>query len=113
LNGSNNFFAFRVAQSQERFENYSTGKPDQAFLDDLRAQGVAITDHGEVLNSQSHGSNTSAVFRFFLNDTNTIKASYDRRRGAISARPAWWVSSAAIFPSRIATKQMFDMTWSH
>jgi len=24
LNGSNNFFAFRVAQSQERFENYST-----------------------------------------------------------------------------------------
>ena len=98
LNGSNNFFAFRIAQSMERFENYSTGKPDQAFLDDLRAQGVAITDDGEVLNSQSHGSNTSAVFRFFLNDTNTIKASYDRRRGADIGSPGLVGVFSGYFP---------------
>ncbi|HMJ09606.1 MAG TPA: TonB-dependent receptor [Pyrinomonadaceae bacterium] len=82
LNGSNNFFAFRLAQSLERFDNYSTGKPDANFLSDLRTLGVGITDDGEVLNSQSHGSNSEAAVRFFLNDTNTLRFGYDRRRAA-------------------------------
>lgn len=80
INGSNKFFAFRAAQSLERFDNYSTGKPNASFLQGLRDQGFGITDDGEALNSQSHGSNSSATLRFFLNDTNTIKANYERRR---------------------------------
>ena len=82
LTGSTRFFAFRAAQSLERSGNYFTGKPEGSFLADLREQGIGITDEGEVLNSQSHGSNTAISTRFFLNDLNTIKATYDRRRGA-------------------------------
>ncbi|HMU33787.1 MAG TPA: TonB-dependent receptor [Pyrinomonadaceae bacterium] len=82
LTGSTRYFAFRVAQSLERSGNYFTGKPKGSFLADLREQGIGITDEGEVLNSQSHGSNTAVSTRFFLNDLNTIKATYDRRRGA-------------------------------
>lgn len=82
LTGSTRYFAFRVAQSLERAGNYFTGKPKGSFLTELRDQGIGITDEGEVLNSQSHGSNTSITTRFFLNDLNTIKAGYDRRRGA-------------------------------
>ena len=82
VNGSNKFFAFRLAQSLERFDNYFTGDPTPAFLDGLRDQGFAVADDGEALNSQSHGSNSSATLRFFLNDTNTIRANYDRRRAS-------------------------------
>ncbi|MGH9820540.1 MAG: TonB-dependent receptor, partial [Pyrinomonadaceae bacterium] len=81
LNGSNKFMAFRVAQSMERFDNYFVGKDNgqipQEILD-INPGGV-ISD-GEVLNSQSHGSDSVADLRFFLNDTNTLKFSYDRRR---------------------------------
>ncbi len=82
--GSGKYFAFRVAQSLERFDNYFTGKPNSQFLSDLRAPGVefSITDDGEALNSQSHGSNSQATFRFFLSDTNALRFNYDRRRGA-------------------------------
>jgi len=82
LTGSTRFFAFRVAQSLDRSGNYFTGKPNVSFLADLREQGIGITDDGEVLNSQSHGSNTAISTRFFLNDLNTMKIAYDRRRGA-------------------------------
>lgn len=81
VNGSNNFFAFRVAQSLERSENYFTGKRNGSVPAEIIAIG-GITADGEVLNSQSHGGNTQAVGRFFLNDTNTIKLLYERRRGA-------------------------------
>jgi hemoglobin/transferrin/lactoferrin receptor protein len=87
VNGSGNRFAFRVAQSLERFGNYSTGKPSAEFLGDLEALGFGITDEGEALNSQSHGGNTSAVGRYFINDSNTIRASYDRRRAADVGSP--------------------------
>lgn len=82
LTGSTKYFAFRVAQSLERSGNYFTGRPSGTFLADLREQGIGITDEGEVLNSQSHGSNTAVSTRFFANDLNTFKATYDRRRGA-------------------------------
>ncbi|MGI8786534.1 MAG: TonB-dependent receptor [Pyrinomonadaceae bacterium] len=73
VNGSNKFFAFRVAQSLERFDNYSTGDLKGRTLDGVSADG-------EVLNSQSHGGNTQATTRFFLNDTNTLRLNYERRR---------------------------------
>jgi hemoglobin/transferrin/lactoferrin receptor protein len=83
VNGAGKHFAFSVSQSLERFGNYRTGEPKGTFLTDLRDDGFeGITDDGEVLNSQSHGSNTTAGVRFFLNDTNTIKAGYERRRAS-------------------------------
>lgn len=82
LDGSGKYFAFRVSQSMERFANYWTGDPNAEFLDNLREQEVNITDDGEVLNSQSHASNTQATMRFFFDDKNTIRANYERRRGA-------------------------------
>jgi outer membrane receptor protein involved in Fe transport len=87
INGSNDRFAFRLAQSLERFGNYFTGKPSAAFLTGLREQEFAITDEGEAVNSQSHAGNSNAVLRFFLNDNNTIRASYDRRRGSDIGSP--------------------------
>ena len=82
VNGANRSFAFRVAQSLERFGNYSTGTPNSGFLQSFRSQGGTITNNGEVLNSQSHGGNTQATTRFFLNDKSTLKLNYERRRGA-------------------------------
>jgi len=82
VNGSNNWFAFRAAQSLERFNNYFTGDPSATDVARLRADDLQITDDGEVLNSQSHGSNSQATLRFFINDTNTLKLNYERRRAA-------------------------------
>jgi outer membrane receptor protein involved in Fe transport len=81
LNGSGKFFAFRVAQSLERFDNYFAGTAESFELDRLRDEDLQITDAGEVLNSQSHGSNSQGTLRFFINDTNTLKLNYERRRG--------------------------------
>lgn len=80
LNGSNKFFAFRVAQSLDRFDNYFAGSADASQRDQLRGEDLQITDDNEILNSQSHGSNSQATLRFFLNDTNTLKVNYERRR---------------------------------
>jgi len=82
VNGSNNWFVFRAAQSLERFNNYFTGDPSATNVARLRGDDLQITDEGEVLNSQSHGGNNQATLRFFINDTNTIKLNYERRRGA-------------------------------
>lgn len=81
VNGSSKFFAFRVAQSLERFDSYFTGKADGEVPADVLAIGGITTD-GEVLNSQSHGGNTQATGRFFINDTNTVRLNYERRRAA-------------------------------
>ena len=81
VNGSSKFFAFRVAQSLERFDNYFTGKANGEVPADVLAIG-GITNDGEVLNSQSHGGNTQATGRFFINDTNTVRLNYERRRAA-------------------------------
>ena len=80
LNGAGKYFAFRIAQSMERFDNYFAGDVSDVDLDPLHEQDLMITDEGEVLNSQSHGSNSQATLRFFLNDTNTLKFNYERRR---------------------------------
>ena len=82
VNGSSKFFAFRVAQSLERFDNYFAGSPNATDVARLRADDLQITNEGEVLNSQSHAGNSQATLRFFVNDTNTLKLNYERRRGA-------------------------------
>lgn len=82
VNGSNKWLAFRVAQSLDRFNNYFTGEPNATDVARLRADDLQITDDGEVLNSQSHGGNSQATFRFFFNDTNTLKLNYERRRAS-------------------------------
>ena len=82
VTGSSKFFAFRVAQSLERFDNYFSGSPSSTDAARLRRDDLQITDDGEVLNSQSHAGNSQGTLRFFLNDTNTLKLNYERRRGA-------------------------------
>jgi|CXWL01.1.fsa_nt_gi outer membrane receptor protein involved in Fe transport len=81
INGSNNFFAFRLSQSLERSGNYFTGKNDGIVPVAIAAIG-GITSNGEVLNSQSHAGNTNGTARVFMNDTSTIKMNFERRRAA-------------------------------
>ncbi len=96
VNGSNKFFAFRLAQSLERFDNYQAGDVEGAVIDPLIAPGIAAD--GEVLNSQSHGSNTQATGRFFINDTNTLRLNYERRRAANIGSPGLVGTFNAFFP---------------
>lgn len=85
VNGSGRLFALRVFQSLERFGNYSSG--DAPFIAD-----------SEVLNSRSHAENTQANARFFLNDQNTLKFNYDRRRAFDIGSPTLVGVFNAFFP---------------
>ncbi|QYO65333.1 TonB-dependent receptor [Leptolyngbya sp. 7M] len=78
--GAGRSFAFRLMQSLERFGNYKIGELKGTIID-------GITSDGEVLNSQHHGGNTQAIGRFFLNDKNTLKIGYERRRAANIGSP--------------------------
>ncbi len=78
LTGSSKFFAFRVAQSLERYENYFTGNTEGLGL--TPADGYPT--EGEVGNSQSHGGNTQLTTRFFFNENNDLRLNYERRRVA-------------------------------
>jgi hemoglobin/transferrin/lactoferrin receptor protein len=91
VTGANKFFAFRVAQSLERFDNYFTGKNDGAIFD-------GVTSNGEVLNSQSHGGNTQATARFFLAENNNLKFNVERRRAANIGSPTLVGVFNAYFP---------------
>lgn len=73
LTGSTDRFAFRVAQSLERYGNYSTGDLNGEIID-------GVEEDGEVLNGQSHGGNTQVTTRFFFDDDNDLKLNYERRR---------------------------------
>jgi hemoglobin/transferrin/lactoferrin receptor protein len=97
LNGASKWFAFGITQSLERFENYFVGKADGAVPPDILAIGGITTD-GEVLNSQSHGGNTRAMARFFLNDANTLRFNYDRRRMANIGSPTLFGTFTGYFP---------------
>ncbi len=94
VNGSGNRFAFRVAQSLERYDNYSTG--------DLEGRPPNLTPgvgpDGEVLNSQSHGGNTQATARIFINDSNALRLNYGRRRAADIGVPTLVGTFNAFFP---------------
>jgi len=85
VTGSNRWFAFRAAQSLERYQNYFTGKANGEVP--AEGLGLGISTDGEVGNSQSHGGNTQITTRFFLNDRSDFRISGERRRGADIGSP--------------------------
>jgi len=87
VTGSGKWFAFRLAHSMDRFENYFAGDANATDLERLRAEDLQITDDGEVLNSQSHGSSSQATVRFFRHDRRGLNLGYDPRRGADTGFP--------------------------
>ena len=87
VTGSNKWFSFRASQSLERYGNYSSGKlPDGG--------------ESEVGNSQSHGGNTQLTTRFFFNENNDLRLSYDRRIGRNIGSPGLTLDAGfnAYFP---------------
>ncbi len=80
IDGSSKSFSFRLAQSLERYANYFSGDPNGNQIDGVNADG-------EVLNSQSHGSNTQLTTRFFFDDNNDLKLNYERRRAGNIGSP--------------------------
>ncbi|MEZ5347119.1 MAG: TonB-dependent receptor [Pyrinomonadaceae bacterium] len=80
LDGSSRFFSFRIAQSLERYGNYFSGDPSGNQIDGVNADG-------EVLNSQSHGSNTQITTRYFFSDNNDLKLNFERRRAGNIGSP--------------------------
>jgi outer membrane receptor protein involved in Fe transport len=77
LEGAGSRFAFRVAQTLDRFADYHSGPLP------LTAGGHNGSDEAtRVPNSQYHGSNTQVVGRVFFDDSNSLKATYDARRAA-------------------------------
>lgn len=92
LTGSSKSFSFRLAQSLERYDNYFTGN-----LDGRNISGVD-TD-GEVLNSQSHGSNTQITARFFPDNDNDVRLNYERRRAGNIGVPTLVGTFNAFFPN--------------
>lgn len=85
ITGSSKFFAFRVAQSLERFGNYYAGKADGDVPPEGRALGIA--PNGEVGNSQSHGGNTQVTTRFFFNENTDLRINGERRRASNIGSP--------------------------
>ncbi len=76
VTGSNKFFAFRAAQTLERYDNYFTGSADNLIF----SPSAGFVSEREVGNSQSHGGNTQITSRFFFNDNNDLRLNYERRR---------------------------------
>lgn len=93
LTGTGSRFSFRLAQTLDRFDNYHTGAIRTATGE--RDSSDRLT---EVPNSQSHASNTNFVGRFFINDDQTLKGVYERRRGADIGVPAVAGVFTAYFP---------------
>ncbi len=94
VTGSGKYFSFRLAQSLERYENYFAGKAGNKNF----ASEDGIASDGEVLNSQSHGSNTQLTNRFFLDDSNNFRFNYTRRRAADIGVPTLVGVFNAYFP---------------
>ncbi|MGA9770814.1 MAG: TonB-dependent receptor [Blastocatellia bacterium] len=93
IEGSGSRFAFRVAQTLDRFDNYHSGPVPLA--DGSHDSSDKAT---EVQNSQYHGSNTQLVGRYFFDDSNSLKAVYERRRAANIGVPATVGVFTAFFP---------------
>jgi hemoglobin/transferrin/lactoferrin receptor protein len=93
LTGAGSRFAFRISQTLDRFDNYHTGPVPRADgSEDASSQAT------EVVNSQYHGSNTQLVGRFFIDDSQSIKASYERRRAGNIGVPGAFGVFTAFFP---------------
>ncbi|MCI0490120.1 MAG: TonB-dependent receptor [Blastocatellia bacterium] len=92
LTGAGSRFAFRVAQTMDRFDNYHSGPVPTA-------DGEESSDSAtEVPNSQYHGRQTQLTGRFFLNDFHSLKTSYERRRAANIGVPGVVGVFTAFFP---------------
>ncbi len=100
LKGSGKFFSFRVAQSLERYADYRLGDPDGPAVEGVSASG-------EVLNSQSHGSNTQITTRFFFDDDNDLRLNYTRRRAGNIGVPTLVGVFNAFFPN--SDRDKFNM----
>lgn len=83
LTGSTNRFAFRVAQSLERYGNYKTGDADGLTFTAVNG----FVGPREVGNSQSHGASTQVTGKVFFNDDNDLKLNYERRRASDIGSP--------------------------
>lgn len=83
VTGSANRFAFRVAQSLERYGNYKTGDADGLTFTSVNG----FVGPREVGNSQSHGGTTQATGKIFFNDDNDLKLNYERRRASDIGSP--------------------------
>lgn len=93
IDGAWSRFAFRIAETLDRFDNYHSGSVP------LANGGHDDSDQAtEVLNSQYHGSNTQLVGRYFFDDSNSLKAIYERRRAANIGVPATVGVFTAFFP---------------
>ncbi|HXG68565.1 MAG TPA: TonB-dependent receptor, partial [Blastocatellia bacterium] len=92
LAGAWSRFAFRVAQTLDRFDNYHSGAVPTPFGEDDSDRAT------EVVNSQYHGGNTQVVGRFFLDDRQSLSAHYERRRAADIGVPAVAGVFTAFFP---------------
>lgn len=92
VTGAGSLFAFRVAHTQDRFDNYHSGAVPTATGKDDSDEAT------EVLNSQYHGSNTQLLGRLFLNDLNSVRVNYERRRASNIGVPATVGVFTAIFP---------------
>ncbi|MEW6734766.1 MAG: TonB-dependent receptor [Acidobacteriota bacterium] len=94
ITGAGTRFAFRFAQTLDRFENYHSGAvPQQNGKTDDRD---SVT---EVLNSQYHSSNTQLTGRFFFHPYQSAKINYERRRAANIGVPATVGIFTAFFPA--------------
>lgn len=83
VTGSNKYFAFRAAQTLERYDNYFTGSADNIAFTPVNG----FPSEREVGNSQSHGGNTQLTGRFFFNDDNDLRVNYERRRALSVGSP--------------------------
>ncbi|HEV2836859.1 MAG TPA: TonB-dependent receptor, partial [Pyrinomonadaceae bacterium] len=93
LTGVGPRFAFRISQTLDRFSNYHSGAVP------LASGGKDAGDRAtEVLNSQYHGSNTQLVGRFFIDDSQSVKTTYERRRAANIGFPGLAGVFTAFFP---------------
>ena len=93
LEGAGSRFAFRVGQTLDRFANYHSGPVPLADGNYDRSSRAT-----EVQNSQYHGSNTQLVGRFFFDDSNSLKATYEARRASNIGVPAVVGVFTAYFP---------------
>lgn len=90
---SSRLFALRVAQTLDRFDNYHSG-PVPAGSGQRDGSDSAT----EVPNSQYHGGNTQLTGRLFLNDQQTVKLNYERRRASNIGVPTLVGAFNAFFP---------------
>ena len=102
LTGVGPRFAFRISQTLDRFSNYHSGAVP------LPSGGKDGSDRAtEVLNSQYHGSNTQLVGRFFIDDAQSVKTTYERRRAANIGFPGLAGVFTAFFPFLTATSSAY------